>query len=349
MMYRKSNCEIKISNEFIENANISEAYKSNLLPSTLISPIYIMWDITYRCPFKCLFCYNNSGLNNSKIEELTHLDLLNVADEIIECEVINVCLCGGEPFSRLNDFVTIAKKLNQGGIIVNCVTNGWYLTEGIFKQLEGVLKVIQVSLDGPNAITHDFLRGKVGAFEKAVKAIQLISGSALTSCEITFVPTKVNYHLFDKVVDIAIQLGGIKKIRTQHLIHTGRAHDLSIALNEKERGEFEEIFIKAYEKFGDKIQMVFGDPWAHIHELQNAKIPPLFLQITGEGLIKISPYIPLVVGDLRNESFIKIWKRVNDNRNLIAEFLNKYKSMNFYSDGIIPWIHKDIKFIEQLS
>ena len=304
----------------------------------------MMWDITYRCPFNCLFCYNGSGAHAGK-NELREHDILRIADDISKESVVTVCLCGGEPFARLKNFLTISKRLSDGGVIVNCVSNGWYITPDLLKRLQGRIRTIQLSLDGPCPETHDVLRGRKGAFEQVLKAIRSIAASPFKTCELTFVPTRINYRSFPAVVKLAVSLGCVTQLRTQHLIQSGRGHRLDCVLTKEEEKEFEELFMQTFEQHKAEISLVFGDPWAHINDWCSQAVPPLFLQITAQGLAKISPYIPLTVGDLKRESLADIWARINANRDHIADFLMEFATMNSYRDGQVPWIHRDFDLV----
>ncbi len=336
-----ANKGLALTNDLVDGMDLPKAKASNLLPKTFVSPLFMMWDITYKCPFNCLFCFNNSG-NQSEKGELNEQEIFVVADEILKENVITVCLCGGEPFAELNKFVSISKWLSDGDIIVNCVSNGWYITPDVLKRIEGKIRTIQLSLDGPNSKTHDALRGKKGAFKQVLKAINFIEKSSFETCELTFIPTRINYRTFPEVVKLAIDLGCVTQLRTQHLIQSGRGYRFDLALTIKEEKEFEKIFIDVFKKNKKKIDLVFGDPWAHIRDWTDQMIPPLFLQVTAQGVAKISPYIPLAVGDLKKETLRDIWGRVNTNRQRIGNFVNEFPTMNTYRDGQVPWIHKDI-------
>lgn len=317
----------------------------DFLPRSLMSPFTMMWDITYNCPFNCIFCYNGSG-GDARKNELSEKELLDIADDIVNEQVVTVCLCGGEPFMRPGALLKIADRLSGGGVIVNCVSNGWYITPRLLDSLEGKIYTLQFSLDASEPEIHDFIRGKKGAFDKVMQAIRHVSASPLKKCELTFVPTRLNYRLFGEVAKLAADLGCVTRIRTQQLIRTGRGHNFDLCLNPEEEKRFEDMFWDACHKYGDRLSLVLGDPWIHIKYLAEDKTPPIFLQITAEGMAKISPYIPLTVGNLKNEPLALVWDRINNNREKIRDFLKNYRNMNSYQDGHIPWIDRDYDLAE---
>lgn len=247
---------------------------------------------------------------------------------------------------RPDALLKIAGRLSAGGVVVNCVSNGWYITPELLDGLAGKIYTLQFSLDASGPEIHDFIRGKKGAFDRVIQAIRHVSASPLKKCELTFVPTRLNYRMFADVVKLAADLGCVTRIRTQQLIKTGRGHNLDLCLSPGEEKEFVDIFRDTWRKYGNRLSLELGDPWIHIRYLAEDKAPPIFLQITAEGMAKISPYIPLTVGDLRKEPLALVWERINNNREKIRDFLKNYKDMNSYQDGHIPWINRDYDLAE---
>ena len=69
-------------------------------------PITLVWDITYKCNFKCLHCYINDG---KKRNELSSQKLENLIKEFANCGVFYIDIGGGEPIMRMNDLSNIIK------------------------------------------------------------------------------------------------------------------------------------------------------------------------------------------------------------------------------------------------
>jgi Fe-coproporphyrin III synthase len=347
MAHKKHELKTSETDELIDFFAAMNIGRKNPLPKSLISPFTMMWDITYNCPFNCIFCYNNSGGAISR-NELSEKELLRIADDIVREQVVSVCICGGEPLTRPGEFLKIIERLSDGGVVVNCVSNGWYITPEILNKMCGKIHTIQFSLDAPEPEMFDSIRGKKGAFDQVMKAIRYVSASPLKKCELTFIPTRLNYQLFGEVVKLAVDSGGVSRLRTQHLIQTGRGYNFDLSLNPSEEKEFEDIFLQVNERYKDRISLIFGNPWTHIKYWHEGIIPPIFLQITAEGLAKVSPYIPLTVGNLKTEFLVSVWSRVNNNRGRIRDFLNSYKNMNSYPDDHVPWVDRDYDLMEDI-
>ena len=116
-------------------------------------PITLVWDITYKCNFKCLHCYINDG---KKRNELSSQKLENLIKEFANCGVFYIDIGGGEPIMRMNDLSNIIKIATIADIECTVATNGWYLSkENVIKLKNNGLKRILVSVDGSNEKIHD--------------------------------------------------------------------------------------------------------------------------------------------------------------------------------------------------
>ena len=61
-----------------------------------IGPHQISMDITHRCNFRCLHCYNSSGEDYDYRKELTDEEVLKFIDDLKGIKLLNFCFCGGE-------------------------------------------------------------------------------------------------------------------------------------------------------------------------------------------------------------------------------------------------------------
>lgn len=123
----------------------------------LRGPSQISFDITNRCNFRCLHCFNRSGEVNSS--ELTNNEVLELIKDIVFTKPFNFCFCGGEPLLREKVLCESATILTNQGIMVSMVTNGYLLNKARAVRLKKAgISRIQVSLDGAKAKTHETLR-----------------------------------------------------------------------------------------------------------------------------------------------------------------------------------------------
>jgi heme b synthase len=104
-------------------------------------------------------------------------------------------------------------------------TNGTLITEETVKKMKSSgIQRISVSLDGPNAETHDLFRKVKGAFEGSLRGLEIAKRMAL-EFQINTTITQSNLHLIGEILHLAVDLGAV----AHHiflLVPTGRGKDL---------------------------------------------------------------------------------------------------------------------------
>ena len=100
-------------------------------------------------------------------------------DDIAKLGQVVVILTGGEPLLRDDIFELAAYGAGLGHRMVMAV-NGTLLTPAIARQLkDSGIQRLSVSIDGASAVSHDRLRKVPGAFEGALKGIQILREAGL--------------------------------------------------------------------------------------------------------------------------------------------------------------------------
>ena len=129
-----------------------------------------VWEITLACCFSCRYCGSKGG--KAREGELSTEECLSVAEQLAELGCRRVSLIGGEVFMR-RDWKVIAGRMNERGIRVNIITNGFLFPEKLIADLKDVnIESVSVSLDGPKEV-HDRYRQE-GSYDRAVRAIEVL-------------------------------------------------------------------------------------------------------------------------------------------------------------------------------
>jgi len=170
----------------------------------LAAPMEVGFELLPYCNLRCFHCFSNSspdqpytGLSLRKIEALY--------DELVELQVFKIYLGGGEPFAR-RDILEIIKLAADRSLAVTISTNGSFLTERHIDVLGRIRPaVIQVSLDGACAETHDGMRG-AGSFNKATGALKLLRTVGISTA-IGTVGCQTNFPEIPDILQIALDLG----------------------------------------------------------------------------------------------------------------------------------------------
>lgn len=273
------------------------------MPNNIFS---ISIDLTYKCNLRCLHCFNSSGEHNFQNQELSNEQLFKIVKDVAELNPTTVCFCGGETLLRKDILIKCAEYLNgysNGDMSINLVTNGYLMTEEIAKDLKGAgIKFIQVSLDGSNKNSHEWIRNKEGAFDKAVNAIKLLKSTGFY-VGVACTPTKKNINEIDEIIDLCKNLG-VNEFRMQPLMKLGRAHSI-----ENEFLDYIE-YRKLARKLSHKnllpeyksINLEWGDPVMHIVDGRKGNKKLDYLCINAYGDLLVSPYLPIKFGNLKKRS-----------------------------------------------
>ncbi len=167
--------------------------------------------LTEGCNLRCVMC---SYWRSVPRGELTRDEVLRVIDEMREMGLKKVHFSGGELFLRA-DAVEILCATAAHGVHVNLTTNGTLLDRDMARELvRGRIHSMSFSLDGPDAKTHDRIRGQRGAFEATLRGIRFVDEERKRQgrrlhLRINTVLQKRNYLLHAEMIDLAARLGAV--------------------------------------------------------------------------------------------------------------------------------------------
>lgn len=316
---------VHISYKIRKWGNLSMINQNKINPPThfnISTPLSISIDITNMCNLKCLHCYNSSG--NKRENELSEDELKSVVRQIADMKTSYVCLCGGETLCCPHVFDLIKMlKGNTGSI--NMVSNGFLITEEtVIKLIDSGLDMLQISIDGLTDIEHDTFRGRRGSFEKAINAVELCVKHGLTT-SVSCCPNKLNYNSISELIDYCYQLG-VVSFRMMPLIPMGRGSAIeNLLLSEEEYFKLKQLVNEKKNKyFRTNYQIEWGDPLDHLKRMPaNSQIgySTYMMIIKSNGDITMTPYLPIVVGNVRKHTLKEYWdagfKDIWKNENII--------------------------------
>ena len=124
-------------------ASLNNGVESNV---TQTQPLWLLAEITYRCPLHCAFCYNPTNYSDYTKNELGTEEWIKVLRDARKLGALQLGISGGEPLLR-DDIEDIVIEANHLGYYSNLITSGVGLTEkriDAFKS--GGLDHIQLSM-----------------------------------------------------------------------------------------------------------------------------------------------------------------------------------------------------------
>ena len=136
----------------------------------------IAWEITRRCPMACQHC-RGASRDLPYEDELTTAEACRVLDSIVAAvqppaRLPMIIFTGGEPMFRA-DLEQIVRYATQRGFPAVLAPCGRFASAERLTALKAAgIRAISLSVDGPDAATHDAFRGVSGAFQMALDAMQ---------------------------------------------------------------------------------------------------------------------------------------------------------------------------------
>ena len=136
------------------------------------NPLWLLAELTYRCPLQCLYCSN--PIDYAKYQnELTTEDWIRVLREGRAMGATQLGFSGGEPLVR-KDLVDLAREARQLGYYSNLITSGIGMDEPRIAALkEAGLDHIQLSFQANTPEMNDYIGG-AKTFERKLAMARLI-------------------------------------------------------------------------------------------------------------------------------------------------------------------------------
>ena len=243
---------IKIYKRLSKKKKNVKYYDNNI---ELEFPLKIQWNITNRCNLKCKHCY----LGNLNNQQLSSDELYLIADRLINSNVIEVGISGGEAL-LVEDLPYIVYKLISNDIKVNIFTNGLFLKKFENKLVSIMKKTpiddlrFSVSIDGLKQ-THDMIRGK-GTYDKIMNNLTYIINRGYLVTTNT-VLSELNCKEVPELYELLHSMG-VYKIQIANLIDSGRANK-SLKIDSISKKMFINELQKVLIKIGNDRKLLFAE------------------------------------------------------------------------------------------
>jgi pyrroloquinoline quinone biosynthesis protein E len=166
-------------------------------------PLWLLAELTYRCPLHCVFCYNPVDFASSA-DELGTDDWKRVLREARELGAVQCGFSGGEPLVRddLEELVAEARRL---GYYTNLLTSGVGLTEARARALKDAgLDHVQLSFQDSTREMNDFL-SHTKTFELKNRVAAIIKGQGWPMV-MNVVIHRLNIDHIDRIISMAAEL-----------------------------------------------------------------------------------------------------------------------------------------------
>ena len=167
----------------------------------------IAWEVTRSCNLACKHCRAEAHLEPYP-GELTTEEARALIDTFPQTGDPVIIFTGGEPLLRADIFDLISYANSKG---LRCVLapNGTLITpENAALMKETGVQRCSISIDGPDAFSHDSFRGVNGAFDQALAGIEYLKEAGVPF-QINTTVTKRNLSQFKDIFQLARDLGAV--------------------------------------------------------------------------------------------------------------------------------------------
>ncbi|HEY7388782.1 MAG TPA: TIGR04053 family radical SAM/SPASM domain-containing protein [Bryobacteraceae bacterium] len=205
------------------------------------APFLVIWELTRACDLACVHC-RACAIANRNPSELTTEEGYRLLEEVHLFGDPLMVFTGGDPLKRDDVFQLLAKSTSLGLRTTITPSATPLLTE---EAIDGFCRCgvarMAISLDGPDAASHDGFRRVAGSFARSLAAL----GYACEKSLQTQVNTTVTRHNVSRLDEISRLVGGVgaRLWSVFFLVATGRASVSQDIAAE----EYEEVFRFLYD------------------------------------------------------------------------------------------------------
>ena len=295
-------------------------------PHANTGPRLVAWEVTRNCNLSCVHC-RAAASRGPYADELSTEKCREILDQIAEVGQPIVILTGGEPLLR-EDIYEVAQYGTGLGLRMVMATNGTLMTSEVARKIKSSgIQRVSISLDGPDALTHDRFRQVKGAFEGSIRGIEELKKEGI-EFQVNTTITRHNVDRARGMLDLAVTLGAA----AHHiflLVPTGRARDM---INQEiDAEEYEKVLHWFYDMRSQVPMHLKATCAPHFYRVlrqeahkRGEKVDyatygldamtrgclggTSFCFISHVGSVQPCGYLELQSGDLRTSTFKEVWE-----------------------------------------
>jgi len=221
-------------------------------------PLWLLAELTYRCPLQCPYCSNPIEIAKYK-DELSTQDWIRVMQEGRKMGATQLGFSGGEPLVRpdLEELITEARRL---GYYTNLITSGVGMDEERIKAFKTAgLDHIQVSFQASNEELNNYLGGS-STFQHKLEMARLVKQYDYPMV-LNIVLHRKNVDQIRDILDMTVDLEAdyVELASTQYYGWSRINVDQLLPTRDQLK-RAEEITLSYQEKMKDKMKIIYVIP-----------------------------------------------------------------------------------------
>ncbi|MGF6789450.1 pyrroloquinoline quinone biosynthesis protein PqqE [Paraburkholderia sp. 35.1] len=221
-------------------------------------PLWLLAELTYRCPLHCAFCYNPLDYTDHN-RELTTGQWLDVLREARALGAVQLGFSGGEPLVR-DDVEVLVEEAHRLGFYTNLITSGVGLTDQRLGDLKAAgLDHIQLSFQDSTQQLNDFL-SSTRTFElkqRVAVALKRHGFPMVMNC----VLHRYNLPHVDKIIEMALALGAeYLELANTQFYGWARENQAQLMPTQQQLEEAEAVVARYRRTHGERCKIFFVVP-----------------------------------------------------------------------------------------
>jgi MoaA/NifB/PqqE/SkfB family radical SAM enzyme len=307
--------------------------------------------VSDTCNLNCKYCYAKP-FSGQLMESTRLLELIN---ELIEHQVFDITLAGGEPLLHPEIFNIIEKSVNAG-IRVGLLTNGVLLNKKNIHTLEEISKkgnfIVQISIDSIDESINDYSRGDTKTVVQNLELLRKSSLEVQLACVVHGKNYKIAHTLIDNYYPDFLRFHFLNIQRTESslnydelLLTDEEASEFWLNLNEYKNNFPEDLFLPSL-----RIQMRANgnasvDPEQSLHQgatfdcsscsagLTHVNIDSQF-NVLGCDIAKDHT----IMGNLLSHSFNEVWNSKEAHNVRTSKYPPCYEIKDSNNNSLKDWL-----------
>ncbi|MFL0808388.1 MAG: pyrroloquinoline quinone biosynthesis protein PqqE [Oceanobacter sp.] len=167
-------------------------------------PLWLLAELTYKCPLQCSYCSNPLDLKGSG-KELTTDQWLSVFEQGRKMGAAQLGFSGGEPLVR-RDLEVLIREARNMGYYTNLITSGLGMDDRRVSDFRDAgLDHIQVSFQASTEELNNRLAGSQKAFAQKLAMAREVKAQGYPMV-LNFVIHRDNIEQIDKIIELSIEL-----------------------------------------------------------------------------------------------------------------------------------------------
>lgn len=198
-----------------------------------------IWELTQACALACVHCRACAVKNRDPLELSTN-EGRRLLDDIAAMGTPLVVFTGGDPSER-PDLVELVEHAHKIGLIVAVTPSGTELFQKpLLQELQAAgMARIAVSVDGPDAETHDAFRRVEGSFANSLRILEDAKALGIER-QINFTIAPHNVDRLGEMAALSERLG-VVLLSVFVVVPTGRADSTLLLSADRLERAFEEL------------------------------------------------------------------------------------------------------------